>query len=165
MLWPATFPSSDINPIQFPLFGNIYTRSNIVDVRIVGDGYPVIEQLVNQIMELGRDIKGIVFRYTDLSLRKPEVQVRVDLERAANLGFQEKDVADAVEAAGGGQQTTSQYDVNGRYFYIQVMGQESNVQTISDIERIVSNFACQSRHPSPLDKRGLRGDHFRATPD
>ena len=69
----------------------------------------------------------MVFVYTDLSLRKPEVQVRVNPERAANLGFHGKDVADAVEAAGGGQQTRTEYDVAGRYFYIQVVGQESNL--------------------------------------
>jgi hydrophobic/amphiphilic exporter-1 (mainly G- bacteria), HAE1 family len=130
-------PVKFLNPIQFPLFGNIFSRSNIVDVRIVGDGYPVIERLVDQIMELGKNVKGVVFRYTDLALRKPEVQVRVDLERAANFGFQGKDIADAVEAAGGGQQTTSQYDVGGRYFFIQVMGRESDVKTVSDIEHII----------------------------
>src|SRR5208283_2334989 len=62
---------------------------------------------------------------------------RVDLDRAANFGFQGQDIADAVETAGGGQQTISQYDVGGRYFYIMVMGQESDVKTISDVERIV----------------------------
>jgi len=130
-------PFKFLNPVQFPLFGNIFTRSNIVDVRIVGDGYPVIERLVNQIMELGKDIRGIVFSFTDLALRKPEVQVKVDLERAANMGFQGKDIADAVEAAGGGQRTMSQYDVGGRYFYITVMGQESDVKTVDDVKRMI----------------------------
>ncbi len=146
----SDLPVKYINPIQFPLFGNIYTRSNIVDVRIVGDGYPVIEKLVNQIMELGRDIKGIAFRYTDLSLKKPEIEVRVDLERAANFGFQAKDIADAVEAAGGGQQTTSQYDVNGRYFYIQVMGEESNMQSVGDVEHILLTSPVDPNIQIPL---------------
>ena len=116
----------------------------------MGDGYPVIEQLVNQIMDLGKEIKGVVFRYTDLALQKPEVQVRVDLERAANLGFQAKDIADAVEAAGGGQQTISQYDVGGRYFYIQVMGQESHIQTVGDVERIVLTSPLNPNIQVPL---------------
>ncbi|MGO9117431.1 MAG: efflux RND transporter permease subunit [Desulfomonilaceae bacterium] len=133
----SDLPFKFINPVQFPLFGNVFTRSNIVDARIVGDGYPVIERLVDQVLNVAKEIKGVVFRYTDLSLRKPEVQVRVDRERAANFGFQAKDIADAVEAAGGGQRTVSQYDILGRYFYIQVMGQESSVQTVGDVERIV----------------------------
>src|SRR5208283_1567153 len=76
-------PFKFVRPIQFPLFGNIDTRSNIVDLRVMGDSYKVIEPLVKQIMDAGKDIKGIVFRYTDLALRKPEIQVRVDAERAA----------------------------------------------------------------------------------
>ena len=136
-------PFKSVNPIQFPLFGNIDTRSNIVDIRIMGDSYKVIEPLVKQIMHAGKDVRGIVFRYTDLALRKPEVQVRVDYERAANLGFQGKDIADAVEAAGGGQQTTTQYDVSGRYFYIMVMGKESELKTVSDVGRVTLT--------SPLD--------------
>ena len=143
-------PFKSVNPIQFPLFGNIDTRSNIVDIRVVGDGYRVIQPLVKQVMEIGNDIKGVVFRYTDLALRKPEVQVRVDPERAANLGFQGKDIADAVEAAGGGQRTTTQYDVGGRYFYIMVMGQESDVKTIGDVDRILLTSPLNSNIQIPL---------------
>ena len=47
-------PFKFINPIQFPLFGNIYSRSSIVDVRIVGFGYSIIESLVNQILDVGK---------------------------------------------------------------------------------------------------------------
>jgi hydrophobic/amphiphilic exporter-1 (mainly G- bacteria), HAE1 family len=130
-------PFKFVNPIQFPLFGNIFTRSSIVDVRIVGDGYPVIQRLVNQVLEIGKGVEGIVFRFTDLALSKPEVQVKVNLERAANFGFQGQDVADAVEAAGGGQTTITQYDVGGRYFYINVMGQEANLKTLEDAQKII----------------------------
>ena len=92
-----------INPIRFPLFGNIMTRSNIVDVRIVGKNYTTVDDLVKQIMEIGKDTKGVIFRYTDLYLNKPEVEVRVDPERAAHFGFDVKDIADAVESHIGGQ--------------------------------------------------------------
>ncbi len=143
-------PFKFVRPIQFPLFGNIDTRSNIVDIRVMGESYKVIEPLVKQIMDAGKDVNGIVFRYTDLALRKPEVQVRVDSERAANLGFQVKDIADAVEAAGGGQQTTNQYDVAGRYFYVMVMGQESSVKTVSDVGRIVLTSPLNTNIQVPL---------------
>ncbi len=139
-----------VNPIQFPLFGNIDTRSNIVDLRVVGDSYKVIEPIVKQIMDLGKETKGIVFRYTDLALRKPEVQVRIDTERASNFGFQGKDIADAVEAAGGGQQTTTQYDVSGRYFYVQVMGREADLKTVADVGRIILTSPQDSNMQVPL---------------
>jgi HAE1 family hydrophobic/amphiphilic exporter-1 len=143
-------PFKFVRPIQFPLFGNIDTRSNVVDLRVMGDSYKVIDPLVKQIMDAGKDVKGIAFRYTDLALLKPEVEVRVDAERAANLGFQGKDIADAVEAAGGGQQTTNQYDVAGRYFYVMVMGQESEVKTINDVGRIVLTSPLNSNIQVPL---------------
>jgi HAE1 family hydrophobic/amphiphilic exporter-1 len=130
-------PFKAVNPIQFPLFGNIYSRSNVVDVRVMGKSYTVMEDLVNQIMEIGRQTKGIVFRYTDLALRKPQVEVRVDQERAAHMGFDTASIADAVEAAVGGQRTSTQYDVEGRYFYIRVMEQESDFKTVADVGKII----------------------------
>jgi hydrophobic/amphiphilic exporter-1 (mainly G- bacteria), HAE1 family len=143
-------PFKSVNPIQFPLFGNIDTRSNIVDVRVVGDSYTAIEPLVKQIMDIGKDVKGVAFRHTDLALRKPEIQVRVDSERASNFGFQGKDIADAVEAAGGGQHTTTQYDVGGRYFYIQVMGKESELKSVSDVGRIILTSPLNTNIQVPL---------------
>jgi HAE1 family hydrophobic/amphiphilic exporter-1 len=130
-------PVKDINPIQFPLFGNIYSRSNVVDVRVTGKSYVVIEQLVQQIMDIGNNTKGIVYRYTDLALKKPQIEIKVDHQRAAHFGLEVRDVADAVEAAVGGQKATSQYDVDGRYFYIRVKGQEEDFSTVSDIGRII----------------------------
>jgi len=130
-------PVKAINPIRFPLFGNIMTRSNIVDVRIMGKSYSVVDDLVRQIMEIGKDTKGVIFRYTDLHLNKPQVEVRVDPERAAHFGFDVKDVADAVESYIGGQRTSSQYDVEGRYYYVRVMGPEANFKTVADVSGII----------------------------
>ncbi|MBM4328452.1 MAG: efflux RND transporter permease subunit [Deltaproteobacteria bacterium] len=129
-------PFRGVNPVQFPLFGSVHTRSNLVDIRVMGTSYAVMEKIVDQIMELGKGVQGVIFRYTDLALKKPQVEVRVDHERAAHLGFEVKEVADAVEAAVGGQKTKTQYDVDGRYFYIRVMGEESHVQTVEDVRRI-----------------------------
>jgi len=129
-------PLRGVNPIQFPLFGNIHTRSNVVDVRVMGTNYETLKRIIDQIMELGKDIKGVIFRYTDLALKKPQVEVRIDHERAAHFGFELKEIADAVEAAIGGQKTRSQYDVDGRYFYIRVMGKESDLKSVEDVGRI-----------------------------
>ena len=105
----SDLPFKAINPIQFPLFGTMQQRSNVVDVRVRGESYEVIDRLVKQIMEIGKNTKGIVFRYTDLYLRKPQIEIRVDDRRATHLGFEVKAIADAVEAAVGGQITDSQY--------------------------------------------------------
>ncbi len=96
----------------------------MLDLRIVGKNFAVLKDIVDQVMEIGKETQGVVFRYTDLALQKPQIEVRIDQQRASHLGFQVKDVADAVEAAIGGQKTISKYDVEGRYFYIRVMEEE-----------------------------------------
>ncbi|MDQ7785623.1 MAG: efflux RND transporter permease subunit [Desulfomonilaceae bacterium] len=130
-------PFRSVNFIRFPLFGNIYLRSNVVDFRIIGNNLDVIQGLVKQFMDIGKTTDGVVFRYTDLALRKPEIDVRVDRDRAQNLGLRVQDIANAVEAAVGGQRTKTQYNVSDRYFYIRVMGRESEVNTITDVRNIV----------------------------
>jgi len=130
-------PFKSVDPMQFPLFGNIYLRSNVVDFRVVGRSYDVISGLVKQIMEIGKNTPGVVFCYNDLALHKPQIDVRIDHERAQNLGLQVQDIADAVEAAVGGQRTTSQYDVKDHYFYIRVMGDERDVNDLFDVRNIV----------------------------
>ena len=129
-------PLKSVTPIQFPLFGNVYSRSNVVDVRLMGKSYTVLEGVVNQIMEIGKETPGVAYRYTDLALKKPQVEVRVNQQRASHFGFEIRDVADGVEAAIGGQKTVTQYDVEGRYFYIRVMGQEQDLTTVADVGKI-----------------------------
>jgi hydrophobic/amphiphilic exporter-1 (mainly G- bacteria), HAE1 family len=130
-------PFRSVDTIRFPLFGNIYLRSNVVDFRIVGKNFEVIRDLVQQMMDIGASTKGVVFRYTDLSLHKPEIDVRIDRERAQNLGFQVKDIADAVEAAVGGRRTKTQYDVADHYFYVRIMGDEQDVDSLEDVRNIL----------------------------
>jgi len=143
-------PLKTVNPMQFPLFGNIYLRSNVMDLRITGDSYQVIEPIVEQIMKIGRHTRGIIFRYTDLALDKPEVHIRVDHERAAHLGFEVIDIANAVEAAVGGRRTKSQYDVAGTYYYIRVMGDEQDMKTVSDVGKIVLTSPTDPQVQIPL---------------
>lgn len=133
----SDLPFKAVNPIQFPLFGNINTRSNIVNIWVNGANYKVIEDIIKQVMEIGKDTQGIIFHYTDLALRKPQVEVRVDPERAAHFGLKTRAIADAIEAAIGGQRTTTQYDVQGRYFYIRVMGPERDFTTVADLAKII----------------------------
>jgi hydrophobic/amphiphilic exporter-1 (mainly G- bacteria), HAE1 family len=133
----SDLPFKAVNPIQFPLFGNINTRSNIVNIWVNGTSYKVIEDIIRQVMEIGKNTQGIIFRYTDLALRKPQVEVRVDPERAAYYGLKTRAIADAVEAAIGGQRTITQYNVQGRYFYIRVIGPEPDFTTVADLAKII----------------------------
>jgi len=144
-------PLKGVNPVRFPLFGNIYSRSNVLDVRISGKSYELIDGIVQQIMNIGAQTKGVVFRYTDLYLRKPQVEIRVDQKRAAHFGFDVKDIADAVEAAIGGQKTTSKYDVEGRYFYIRVREEENLFKSVADVGNIILSSPQDAKVHIPLN--------------
>ncbi len=143
-------PFKAVNPIRFPLFGNIYSRSNVVDIRMMGKSYEVLEPLVREIMEIGANTRGVIFRYNDLYLRKPQVEVKVDHQRATHFGFDVKDIADAAEAAVGGQRTTTQYDVQGRYYYIRVQGMQQAIQNVADVGKIVLISPKDSKTQVPL---------------
>ena len=144
-------PLKALNPVQFPLFGNIYTRSNVVDVRLQGKSYDVLEGIINQIMDIGKDTRGIIFRYTELALQKPQIEVKIDHQRAMHFGFRGRDIADAVEAAIGGQKTTTQYDVEGRYFYIRAIGPEQDFRSVLDVGKIILTSPTNPDIQAPLN--------------
>ncbi len=146
----SDLPLKAVNPIQFPLFGTMQQRSNVLDVRVRGPNYEVINGIVKQIMDIGANTKGVVFKYTDLYLHKPQVEIHVDDKRANHLGFEVRDIADAVEAAVGGQITRTQYDVDGRYFYIRLIGDEQSFKTVSDIGNIILTSRQDRRIQIPL---------------
>lgn len=143
-------PLKSVDPIRYPLFGNIYLRSNVVDFRVVGRSYEEIAAIVEKLMNIGKTTKGVVIRYTDLALHKPQIDVRIDRDRCHNLGFTVRDIADAVEAAVGGQRTVTQYDVKGHYFYIRVMGEEKEVANILDVRNIVLTSPLDASVQVPL---------------
>jgi HAE1 family hydrophobic/amphiphilic exporter-1 len=143
-------PFKHVHPVQFPLFGDIYSRSNVLDLRVVGDSYTILRGIVDKIMEIGKDTQGVVFRYTDLELHQPEVDIKVDPIRAATFGLTVRDVADAVKAAIEGRRTRTQYDVQGRYYYIRVMGKEQDVKAVADVARINLTSPAQPDIQVPL---------------
>ena len=57
----SDLPFKAVNPIQFPLFGNINTRSNIVNIWVNGANYKVIEDIIKQVMEIGQVRKELFF--------------------------------------------------------------------------------------------------------
>ncbi|MGO9566567.1 MAG: efflux RND transporter permease subunit [Desulfomonilaceae bacterium] len=46
----SDLPFKAVNPIQFPLFGNINTRSNIVNIWVNGTNYKVIEDIIKPLL-------------------------------------------------------------------------------------------------------------------
>jgi CzcA family heavy metal efflux pump len=70
-----------------------------VSLEIYGDDMAVLAALVEQVRSVMRDIPGIVDMKDNLVTGKPEIQVRVDKEKAALMGLDTYTVAWTVKAA------------------------------------------------------------------
>ncbi len=91
------------------------------DIQFVMQG-PSLTQLQTQserLVALTREIPGLVDVDTNLNTGKPEVSVRVDRPRAADLGVQVSEVAEALRLLIGGDQVTT-YNESGEQYEVHV---------------------------------------------
>jgi HAE1 family hydrophobic/amphiphilic exporter-1 len=91
--------------------------SRIFQIILLGPELDKLEAYSNTLKERLRKIPGLVDVDSTLSLRKPEVQVSIDRERASDLGIPVQTVANTLSVLVGGQpvtrykEGTEQYDV------------------------------------------------------
>jgi multidrug efflux pump len=103
-------------PINPPSLGQGF-RSLPVQFVVQASSYTELQTLVDQIMGKAREYPGLSNLDTDLKLNKPQLSVRVDREKAANLGIGIDTVGRTLETLLGGRQVTrfkrqdQQYDV------------------------------------------------------
>ncbi len=91
--------------------------SRIFQIVLLGPELDKLEAYSNTLKERLRKIPGLVDVDSTLSLRKPEVQVSIDRERASDLGIPVQTIANTLSVLVGGQpvsrykEGTEQYDV------------------------------------------------------
>ncbi len=91
--------------------------SRIFQLNLLGPDLGKLEEYSNHLKEELRKIPGLVDVDSTLSLRKPEVQVAIDRERASDLGIPVQTIANTLSVLVGGQpvsrykEGTEQYDV------------------------------------------------------
>jgi CzcA family heavy metal efflux pump len=73
-------------------------------VRVYGDNLDVLRAKADQINELIGDVKGTIDQHTDLSINVPQLQVEVDLNRAAKYGLKPGDVRRAAATLVAGEE-------------------------------------------------------------
>jgi len=102
-----------INP---PPLGQNF-RQTPVQFVIQGNSYAELQQMVNQMMANMREYPGMINVDTDLKLNKPQLSVRIDRDKAANVGVEVEHIGRTLESLLGGRQVTrfkqegKQYDV------------------------------------------------------
>ena len=103
----------------FPLPRQPFNQGRTTPVQFVvqANTYADLQQAVDQIVQAARDNPGLDNVDSDLKLDTPQLNLRVDRERAADLGIEVETVGRTLEALLGGKQITrfvregKQYDV------------------------------------------------------
>ena len=137
------------------------------DVMFVMQG-PRLDELQrasDTLAERARTIPGLVDVDTSLRVGKPEVSVRLDRPKAADLGVQVSDAADALRLLVGGDQVTT-YNEAGEQYEVHLRAEGQNRDSEGAIGRLtvpslrlgsvpLENIASFTRGEAPADIRRL----------
>jgi HAE1 family hydrophobic/amphiphilic exporter-1 len=88
---------------------NIGGGNNDIDFSLRGPDLMALSAYANELRDRSKEIGGIVDQDVTLKLNKPELRVDIDRARAADLGVQMSDVANALRLMVGGDQEVSRF--------------------------------------------------------
>ena len=106
-----------------------------ISIEIKGDDLDRLKEISNLIAEEVSKVEGTREVDTSMSEERPEVQIRVDKQKAASYGLSTAQVATAVEAGVKGKLATM-YRVGGKEINVRVRLDKEQVSTIDDISNI-----------------------------
>ena len=100
------------------------------DIQFIINGPDLVklDTYSKQLVARVRQMKGVVDVDTSLNAGKPEVSVRVDRPKAADLGVQIADAAEALRLLVGGDQVTT-YNEGGEQYEVHLRAQAANRST------------------------------------
>jgi HAE1 family hydrophobic/amphiphilic exporter-1 len=104
---------------QVSLFGRRLGKGLDIDIR--GLDFDRIQAYAAQIQQQVRGLPGVQLVRSSLQMGQPEIQVRVDREKAADLGLAVQDVAEIVETLVAGKIATL-YKIGGNEYDITLKG-------------------------------------------
>jgi HAE1 family hydrophobic/amphiphilic exporter-1 len=124
-----------------------------------------LQRASNTLAERAREIPGLVDVDTSLRTGKPEVSVRLDRPKAADLGVQLSDAAEALRLLVGGDQVTT-YNESGEQYEVHLRAEGQNRNSESAIGQLtvpsgrlgsvaLENIASFARGEAPADIRRL----------
>ena len=137
------------------------------DVQFVmqGPSLAELERASNTLAERARSIPGLVDVDTSLRIGKPEISVRLDRPKAADLGVQVADAAEALRLLVGGDQVTT-YNEAGEQYEVHLRAEGRNRDTEAAIGQLtvpstrlgsvpLDNIAAFTHGAAPSDIRRL----------
>jgi HAE1 family hydrophobic/amphiphilic exporter-1 len=137
------------------------------DVQFVmqGPSLAELERASNTLAERAKSIPGLVDVDTSLRVGKPEISVRLDRPKAADLGVQVSDAAEALRLLVGGDQVTT-YNEAGEQYEVHLRAESRNRDTEAAIGQLtvpsarlgsvpLDNIATFAHGAAPSDIRRL----------
>jgi CzcA family heavy metal efflux pump len=106
-----------------------------VVVRVYGQDLAVMRDKANEIRRMITGVPGVVDPHVDISVDTPQVQVQVDLDKAANYGLKPGDVRRAAAVLVAGEEVGDVFQ-NGRVYGVMVWSTEAtraNVSSVGDL--------------------------------
>ena len=138
------------------------------DIQFIINGPDLVklDTYSKQLVARVRQMKGVVDVDTSLNAGKPEVSVRVDRPKAADLGVQIADAAEALRLLVGGDQVTT-YNEGGEQYEVHLRAKAANRSTQEAVASLIvpsarlgtvslDNVATFSRGSAPSDINRLR---------
>jgi multidrug efflux pump subunit AcrB len=97
----AAVPGIQAFPQNPSALGQRFSAAPITLV-VQGPDVQVLAGLADEIVRRGRDVPGVVNLQTDLLIRKPQLDVRIDRDRASDLGVSVREIATTLQILLGG---------------------------------------------------------------
>ena len=141
----------DVRSAILPAFKSADLRTAVRPVGAIGGGQGDIQFVLSgpdlgrlatyssALADRARKIPGLVDVDTSLNLGKPELSVRIDRPKAADLGVQIGDAAEALRLLVGGDQVTT-YNEGGEQYEVHLRAREQDRST----ERAIGNLTVPS---------------------
>lgn len=142
-------PDADIKVESQSLMSFAMAGSAPITIEIKGDDLERLKEIADIVAEEVSQVEGTREVDTSMSEERPEVQVRVDKQKAASYGLSTAQVATAVEAGVKGKVATM-YRVGGEEINVRVRLDKEQVSTIADISNVT--IASPMGFQVPLDE-------------
>ena len=117
-----------------PMAGLLFTEGKPFVIELYGHDIETAMALAEQIADELRKIKGVVDIEISRKMGKPELQIRVDRDKASHLGLNVSDIGNTIEALFSGEETTK-YREKGKEYDIFVRLREEDRGYISDLKK------------------------------
>lgn len=133
----SAIPGAKLRLTQTDIVSRIMTGgSQSVEINIFGDDLATLSQLARQVLARVQEVPGLENADVDWEEAMPEIQWKVDRQKAMHLGVSFSDVADTINTATNGS-ISSYYQEKGFQYPIVVQLPESRRKTVDEMKNLV----------------------------